>query len=117
MFVAVTIGWCCMPHYLPYSHEDKVIIILMCVKYSQRGFAMGICTFFLHLFGDVPSSVVIGALKDYWAPRCGSFWTQTEMIIGLRYTLCFAFRWHVYTVLLWKNLLHYCKKALLRGTA
>ena len=36
----------------------------------MRAFAIAIETLLLHLFGDVPSPVVVGALKDAIAPSC-----------------------------------------------
>lgn len=37
---------------------------------ANRSFAMGFATMLMHAFGDVPSPVIIGALKDYMAPDC-----------------------------------------------
>ena len=85
------------------------IVLLMSVDQAQRGFAMGLSTFLLHLFGDVPAGVVLGALKDTWAPHCGSKIDANGKDVldpechrdkeGLRYTLAFAYGWLLWTVL------------------
>ncbi|OQR82652.1 Major Facilitator Superfamily (MFS), partial [Achlya hypogyna] len=85
------------------------IVLLMCVDQSHRGFAMGLSTFLLHLFGDIPAGVVLGALKDFWAPHCGSKSDASGKDIldpkchldkdGLRYTLAFAYGWLLWCVL------------------
>ncbi|OQR81613.1 Major Facilitator Superfamily (MFS) [Thraustotheca clavata] len=99
------------------TQTATTIVVLMSVSNSQRGYAMGLYTLLLHLFGDVPASIVLGALKDYWAPHCGSSIDSTGKDVldpdchldkdGLRYTLTFAYSWLLWAVLLW-GLLQSC---------
>ncbi|TYZ56332.1 hypothetical protein PybrP1_010775 [[Pythium] brassicae (nom. inval.)] len=68
-------------------------------------------TLIIHVLGDVPSPVVLGWLKDAWAPRCGTVddahgdavlnpecWKDRS---GLRQVLLFAVLWLLWAVLLW----------------
>ncbi|OQR80602.1 Major Facilitator Superfamily (MFS) [Achlya hypogyna] len=88
------------------------IVVMSSVTDAQRGYAMGLSTFIQHLFGDVPAAVILGALKDMWAPNCGSSVdpvTHKDVLNpncyldkdGLRYTLAFAYGWLLWAVLLW----------------
>ena len=45
-------------------------VMLLVPDPQMRAFAIAIETLLLHLFGDVPSPVVVGALKDAIAPSC-----------------------------------------------
>ncbi|KAF0693839.1 Aste57867_15239 [Aphanomyces stellatus] len=42
------------------------------VEPAQRGLALAMYTVVVHLLGDVPAPVVMGAIKDAWAPHCNS---------------------------------------------
>ncbi|EOD28199.1 hypothetical protein EMIHUDRAFT_456983 [Emiliania huxleyi CCMP1516] len=46
-------------------------VIMLTVPMQTRPFALALQTLGLHLFGDVPSPVIIGAVKDSLAPHCG----------------------------------------------
>jgi MFS family permease len=46
-------------------------VIMLTVPTQTRPFAIALQTLGLHLFGDVPSPVVVGAIKDSLAPHCG----------------------------------------------
>ncbi|EQC29346.1 hypothetical protein SDRG_12810 [Saprolegnia diclina VS20] len=103
------------------TQTATTIAILMSVTRSQRGYSMGLNTLLLHLFGDVPAAVILGALKDMWAPRCGSKIDANGKDIldpnchldkdGLRYTLSFAYGWLLWCVLLWGAATFYaCKR-------
>jgi MFS family permease len=46
-------------------------VIMLTVPVQTRPFAIALQTLGLHLFGDVPSPVVVGAIKDALAPHCG----------------------------------------------
>lgn len=43
---------------------------LLSVPPAYRGMAMGCLTTLIHIFGDVPSPVIFGALKDEWGSEC-----------------------------------------------
>jgi MFS family permease len=45
---------------------------LNAVPPAVRATAIGLTSFTMHLLGDVPSPVVLGYLKDMWAPDCNS---------------------------------------------
>ncbi|KAF0714167.1 Aste57867_4011 [Aphanomyces stellatus] len=93
------------------TQSATTLLVLYSVPKSKRGFAMGLNTLLLHLFGDVPSPIVLGALKDAWAPHCGSVWNaQGEEKLdpacnqdktGLRNVLMFAYGWLSLAVLCW----------------
>ena len=40
------------------------------VPREHRAFGIAVATLLMHAFGDVPSPVVVGLLKDRWAPDC-----------------------------------------------
>ena len=40
------------------------------VPREHRAFGIAVATLLMHAFGDVPSPVVVGLLKDRWAPAC-----------------------------------------------
>ncbi|KAF0693838.1 Aste57867_15238 [Aphanomyces stellatus] len=46
--------------------------LLHAVDPSRRALTMGIYTLVVHVLGDVPSPVLMGAIKDAWAPACNS---------------------------------------------
>lgn len=50
----------------------QVEVLMLFVKQSQRGLAVGLYNFLGHALGDVPSPIIVGALKDMWAPKCNS---------------------------------------------
>eukprot|EP00940_MAST-03C_sp_MAST-3C-sp2_P002539 g2539.t1 len=50
----------------------QVEVLLLFVDNSRRGLAMGLYNFLGHVLGDIPSPIIVGALKDHWAPKCNS---------------------------------------------
>ena len=46
------------------------IAIMRSVPREHRSFALALATLGAHLFGDVPSPIVLGALEDSLAPKC-----------------------------------------------
>ncbi|EQC29351.1 hypothetical protein SDRG_12815 [Saprolegnia diclina VS20] len=93
------------------SQAPLTTVVLLSVKWSQRSYAVGLNTLLMHLLGDVPAVVVIGALKDHWAPHCGSVVDVHGSDVldpnchldatGLRATLAFAYGWLLWAVLFW----------------
>jgi MFS family permease len=86
------------------------IVVLLSVSKARRGFATGLNSLILHAFGDVPSPILLGLLKDYLAPHCGSVTingnTKMDPLCirdkeGLRLTLAMTFIWMLWTVVLW----------------
>ncbi|KAF0690885.1 Aste57867_17777 [Aphanomyces stellatus] len=83
--------------------------ILLSVNKSHRGFAIGLSTALLHVLGDLPAPLILGTLKDKWAPHCGSVTVNgTETLnpdclvsdkAGLTSVLVFAYAWLGWTVL------------------
>lgn len=51
-------------------------IALHCVEPSLRPLAMAMCTVSIHIFGDVPSSPLVGVLQDYV-----NNWRETALIL------------------------------------
>jgi len=55
--------------------------IMLLVPPEMRSFAVALNTMGIHILGDVPSPIIVGALKDAWAPNCGFVWhNDTEVI-------------------------------------
>eukprot|EP00916_Digyalum_oweni_P019951 GHVL01033379.1.p1 GENE.GHVL01033379.1~~GHVL01033379.1.p1 ORF type:complete len:352 (-),score=29.66 GHVL01033379.1:703-1758(-) len=46
------------------------LVIMYCVPQSYRPLAISLNSTGLHLFGDVPSPIIVGWMKDSWAPAC-----------------------------------------------
>ena len=46
------------------------IAILLSVPIENRALAIAFCSILIHIFGDVPSPLVVGFLKDDFAPGC-----------------------------------------------
>ncbi|EQC39139.1 hypothetical protein SDRG_03346 [Saprolegnia diclina VS20] len=93
------------------AQAATTLVILLSVSRARRGFAMGLNTLVLHVLGDVPSPIVLGALKDRWAPRCGSVVLPDGALAldpacvldtpGLTKTLLFAYSWLLLAVVAW----------------
>ncbi|OQR82666.1 Major Facilitator Superfamily (MFS) [Achlya hypogyna] len=93
------------------SQAPLTTVVLLSVRWSQRSYAVGLNTLLMHLLGDVPAVVILGALKDAWAPHCGSSIDASGKDVldpdchldqkGLRDTLCFAYGWLLWAVLFW----------------
>ncbi|ETV93015.1 hypothetical protein H310_12847 [Aphanomyces invadans] len=89
------------------------VCVLLSVNRSRQGFALGLSTFLLHLLGDVPSPVLLGYLKDQWAPDCGTVVNaalgreelnplcSTTGKPGLQLLLFFAYAWLTMTAVFW----------------
>ncbi|EQC31442.1 hypothetical protein SDRG_11041 [Saprolegnia diclina VS20] len=106
-FVCLAFGLLCLFS----TQAATTVVILLNVAKARRGFAMGLNTLLLHLFGDVPSPILLGALKDAWAPHCGSVVAPDGSLAldplcstdrdGLTKTLTFAYAWLLFAVGLW----------------
>ncbi|RLN55613.1 hypothetical protein BBJ29_002403 [Phytophthora kernoviae] len=77
---------------------------------SRRSMAVAANTLVIHALGDVPSPIILGAIKDSWAPHCGTVEIDGEAKLnprcsedheGLRNVLLFAVAWLAWGVLLW----------------
>ncbi|KAJ0408255.1 hypothetical protein P43SY_004413 [Pythium insidiosum] len=77
---------------------------------SRQAMAVAANTVVILLFGDVPSPVILGYLKDTWAPRCGTVEVDGKPRLnpmchldrsGLDGVLLFAVLWLLWAVLLW----------------
>ena len=88
------------------------VAVFASVPSAQRSFAIGLNTLAIHVFGDVPSPIVIGALKDSLAPQCAVQGEGADAKVpqacfgaagqrGLLLTQVAIVGWLVWTVLLW----------------
>jgi len=48
--------------------------VMLLVPHNMRAFAISVQVLGIHCLGDVPSPVIVGYLKDVWAPKCGIVW-------------------------------------------
>jgi MFS family permease len=75
------------------------LVIMLSVPESNRALAIGLSCLGLHLFGDVPSPIIAGLLKDHFAPNCtGSGDSSSSESCrseshGLRLTLLLVSSW------------------------
>ncbi|KDO33483.1 hypothetical protein SPRG_02291 [Saprolegnia parasitica CBS 223.65] len=122
-FVCLAFGLLCLFS----TTAATTVVILLNVPKARRGFAMGLSTLVLHLFGDVPSPIVLGALKDAWAPHCGSVVANDGSLTldplcstdrdGLTKTLTFAYAWLLFAVGLWSATVLLAKRRVRAKTA
>ncbi|OQR88459.1 Major Facilitator Superfamily (MFS), partial [Thraustotheca clavata] len=84
----------------------SVVAILLSVDKRRRGLALGINTLLSHLLGDVPSPIVLGMLKDKWAPDCGTLSDGVTLNpncvndrSGLKQTLLFPYLWLIWAII------------------
>uniref|UniRef100_K3X402 Major facilitator superfamily (MFS) profile domain-containing protein n=1 Tax=Globisporangium ultimum (strain ATCC 200006 / CBS 805.95 / DAOM BR144) TaxID=431595 RepID=K3X402_GLOUD len=88
----------------------ETIAVMELFPASRRSMAIAANTLVIHALGDVPSPIILGWLKDTWAPRCGTVEIDGEAKLnpdcwkdraGLRDVLLFAVLWLVWAVVLW----------------
>ena len=86
------------------------VAVFASVPPAQRSFAIGLNTLAIHVLGDVPSPIAIGALKDSLAPQCAVKSSDAEVPPacfeapaqrGLLLTQLVIIGWLTWTVLLW----------------
>ncbi|OQR98913.1 Major Facilitator Superfamily (MFS) [Thraustotheca clavata] len=86
------------------------IAVLLCVDPSRRPLAVAVNTLMIHALGDVPSPIILGWLKDYYAPNCGSVQVDDKIVLnplcrndaeGLKLTFLFPLLWMLWTVITW----------------
>ncbi|KAF0683346.1 Aste57867_24602 [Aphanomyces stellatus] len=87
--------------------------ILLSVPPALQGLAVGLFSNIVHWVGDVPAPLVVGVIKDWYAPGCGS--TQgpdgVDQVdpacasdanrLGLKMTLFWATLWLTWSAVLW----------------
>ncbi|GMF22992.1 unnamed protein product [Phytophthora fragariaefolia] len=88
----------------------ETIAVLELFPKSRQSMAVAANTLIIHALGDVPSPIVLGAIKDAWAPHCGTVAIDGEAKLnprcsedhaGLRDVLLFAVVWLGWGVMLW----------------
>ncbi|KUF77736.1 Major Facilitator Superfamily (MFS) [Phytophthora nicotianae] len=88
----------------------ETIAVLELFPKSRQSMAVAANTLIIHALGDVPSPIVLGAIKDSWAPHCGTVEIDGEAELnpdcsedyaGLRDVLLFAVVWLAWGVMLW----------------
>jgi len=96
----VTIGCSCL-----FATTSAISLgIMLSVPIDSRSFAVGLSTVIIHLFGDVPSPVITGYLKDLLAPGCSAVKDGEASLAatsnackadrdGLRMTMFMVFAW------------------------
>lgn len=88
------------------------LVILWSVPLSIGPFAVALCNFSIHAFGDVPAPIMFGALKDSLAPNCNSVIDNTthQSILnpdckqdrrGLHIVELVAVGWLIWSLVLW----------------
>jgi MFS family permease len=72
------IGVGCFFIFMTYS--GITMAIMLSVPLQNRAFAMGISTLCIHVFGDVPSPIITGYIKDRLAPGCAGGSSSGESV-------------------------------------
>ena len=86
--------------------------IMISVESERRAFAIGVSTVCIHAFGDVPSPIITGYLKDWLAPGCTASASRSSSEgdvssspscrqdeEGLRMTMFIVFAWCYFSVI------------------
>ncbi|OQS01200.1 Major Facilitator Superfamily (MFS) [Achlya hypogyna] len=99
----------------------SVVAILLSVDKRRRGLALGINTLLAHVLGDVPSPIVLGMLKDKWAPDCNTLEDGTTLNplcandrAGLKQTLLFPYLWLIWAIVLAAVAVEVARRKLLK---
>ncbi|CAI5732673.1 unnamed protein product [Hyaloperonospora brassicae] len=91
------------------SVPATISVLELFPKYRQS-MAVATNTLLIHALGDVPSPIIIGFIKDKWAPLCGTVEVDGEAQLnprcpedhsGLRDVLLFAVVWLAWGIMLW----------------
>lgn len=97
----------------------SLVLLHIVTNPDQRALAISLNTFGIHLFGDVPSPILLGYLKDYLAPHCVGIKTHGHVTIdprcraergGLAIALLIPVLWLSLTLVLWGFAYHFLKK-------
>jgi MFS family permease len=62
------------------SYSGITMAIMLAVPVHNRAFAMGMSTLCIHVFGDVPSPIITGLIKDRLAPACAGGSTTSDSV-------------------------------------
>ncbi|CAK4406472.1 unnamed protein product [Aphanomyces euteiches] len=91
------------------STAATITALLLCVHPSRRALATGVYALLVHVFGDVPAPIIIGALKDAWAPHCNSLVVNQNVVLnpecatkdydGLLMTMLCPLLWMIWSAL------------------
>ncbi|KAJ0400781.1 hypothetical protein P43SY_004876 [Pythium insidiosum] len=88
----------------------EAIAVMELFPKSRHAMAVAANTLVIHLFGDVPSPIILGYFKDQWAPRCGTVELDGKAQLnpecpldrdGLKNVLLFPVLWLLWGVFLW----------------
>lgn len=111
------------------SSAGVVRATMLLVPPHMRAFAISVQVLGIHCLGDVPSPVVVGALKDSWAPRCGIVWVNSSQQLdprchssaadqdGLVRVLLCATLWMLLSVLSWGVALYLLRRDIHRHSS
>ncbi|RLN91569.1 hypothetical protein BBJ28_00007928 [Nothophytophthora sp. Chile5] len=88
----------------------EMVSVLELFPESRRSMAISANAVIIHVFGDVPAPIVMGAVKDIWAPNCGTVEDDGDAVLnplcsqdqgGLKNFLLLSVLWMIWAVLLW----------------
>ena len=105
----ITIG-CCI---IFFTYPAINLSVMLSVNHVNRSLAIALVCIIGHVFGDVPSPIIVGYMKDYFAPDCiaqqnaddavaGNIAASSECRadgIGLRFTMFLVFIYMYSTVI------------------
>eukprot|EP00466_Bigelowiella_natans_P005896 jgi/Bigna1/89928/estExt_fgenesh1_pg.C_580083 len=101
-------------YYVPLSthryHRCCTMAVMESVPSKMRASAVALNILIMHVLGDVPSPIAVGALKDYLAPNCNTKRIDGQEVLNplciedgdrLRLTLVLCLSWLIFTVIFW----------------
>ncbi|ETV85610.1 hypothetical protein H257_03316 [Aphanomyces astaci] len=90
---------------------------------SQRSLAVGVKTLVLHVLGDVPAPIIVGYIKDAWAPHCNSVLVDGVVVLnpechqdkdGLILAMLFPLVWMVWAITCFGIALYFARRTMLK---
>ncbi|KAF1772085.1 Major facilitator superfamily domain [Phytophthora cactorum] len=88
----------------------EMVAVLELFPSSRRSMAISTNAVIIHVFGDVPAPIVMGIVRDKWAPNCGTVEDDGDAVLnplcsedqdGLKNFMLLSVLWMVWAVILW----------------
>ncbi|KAL3669028.1 hypothetical protein V7S43_006313 [Phytophthora oleae] len=88
----------------------EMVAVLELFPSSRRSMAISANAVIIHVFGDVPAPIVMGVVRDKWAPNCGTVEDDGDAVLnplcsedqdGLKNFMLLSVLWMVWAVILW----------------
>ncbi|KAE9031434.1 hypothetical protein PR003_g4674 [Phytophthora rubi] len=88
----------------------EMVAVLELFPSSRRSMAISANAVLIHVLGDVPAPIVMGVVRDKWAPNCGTVEDDGDAVLnplcsedqnGLKNFMLLSVLWMLWAVILW----------------